>query len=89
MMKKTPELDTHQFIAQLKTIIQNALSKAYTAINFAQVEANWLIGRQIVEQEQKGDKRAEYGKQIIEVASQELTAEFGKGYSETNLRSFR
>jgi predicted nuclease of restriction endonuclease-like (RecB) superfamily len=42
-----------------------------------------------VEQEQKGEKRAEYGKQIIQAASVALTAEFGKGYSETNLRSFR
>jgi predicted nuclease of restriction endonuclease-like (RecB) superfamily len=78
-----------QFIEQLKQIIQVARSKVYSAVNFAQVEANWLIGQRIVEQEQHGEARAEYGKYIIQIASRELTAEFGKGYSETNLRNFR
>jgi predicted nuclease of restriction endonuclease-like (RecB) superfamily len=78
-----------QCIQQLKQIIRAARSKAYSAINFAQVEANWLIGQRIVEQEQKGEARAEYGKHIIELVSTELIAEFGKGYSETNIRSFR
>jgi len=92
MAKKTVESsepDELQFITRLKEIIRNARSRAYSAINFAQVEANWLIGRQIVEQEQHGKERAEYGKQIIQLASQELTAEFGKGYSETNIKNFK
>jgi hypothetical protein len=78
-----------QFIEQLKQIIQAARSKVYSAVNFAQVEANWLIGQRIVEQEQHGETRAEYGKYIIQIASRELTAEFGKGYSETNLKNYR
>jgi predicted nuclease of restriction endonuclease-like (RecB) superfamily len=83
------EIAEHRFIEQLKQIIQSARTKVYSAINFAQVEANWLIGQRIVEQEQKGEVRAEYGKYIIQIASRGLTAEFGKGYSETNLRNFR
>ena len=47
--------------------------------------ANWLIGREIVEEEQKGSKRAEYGKQLIELLSRKLTAEYGSGYSSQNL----
>ncbi|GHU87124.1 hypothetical protein FACS189476_01970 [Spirochaetia bacterium] len=88
-MTKANKSEEKQFIQQLKQIIQAARSKAYSAINFAQVEANWLIGRRIVEQEQQGETRAGYGKHIIELVSNELSAEFGKGYSETNIRSFR
>ena len=50
---------------------------------------NWLIGRRIVEEEQAGEVRAKYGKHVIELASKALTEEFGKGFSETNIRSFR
>ncbi|MDR3309610.1 MAG: DUF1016 N-terminal domain-containing protein [Tannerella sp.] len=83
------EIAEHQFVEQLKQIIQVARSKVYSAINFAQVEANWLIGQRIVEQEQNGEVRAEYGKYVIQIASQELTAEFGKGYSRSNLFNFK
>ncbi len=77
------------FIVQLKQIVQTARQKAYAAVNFAQVEANWLIGQRIVEQEQQGKRRAEYGKQTIKLASEELTKEFGKGFSTTNLKNFK
>lgn len=50
---------------------------------------NWLIGRRIVEQEQRGQRRAQYGKRILEIASEALTEEFGKGYSVTTLRNYR
>jgi predicted nuclease of restriction endonuclease-like (RecB) superfamily len=53
------------------------------------VQANWLLGQRIVEQMQKGKERAEYGAYIVKLASNALTDEFGKGYSETNIRSFR
>jgi hypothetical protein len=77
------------FVHALKEIIESARTRAYAAVNFAQVEANWLIGRQIGEQEQHGSARAEYGKQIIALASRELTKEFGRGFSERSLRQFR
>ena len=50
---------------------------------------NWFVGRRIVEQEQKGQARAQYGQHIIEIASKALTEEFGKGYSPTQIRDFR
>ena len=62
---------------------------AYASINYAQVQSNWLLGQRIVEQMQKGKERAEYGSYIIKLASEALTEEFGKGYSESNIRSFR
>ena len=50
-------------------------------VNTTQVVANWLIGREIVEAEQRGAKRAEYGKQIVEELAVRLQGDFGKGYS--------
>jgi predicted nuclease of restriction endonuclease-like (RecB) superfamily len=79
----------NKFIAELKQIVSSARRMAYSAINFAQVKQNWLIGQRIVEEEQNGKARAEYGKHIIELASKELTTEFGRGFSKTNLKNFR
>ena len=53
------------------------------------VEAYWNIGRKIVLEEQNGNQRADYGKEILKNLSLELTKEFGKGFSERNLRNFR
>jgi predicted nuclease of restriction endonuclease-like (RecB) superfamily len=83
------ETKEHQFIADLKEIVNSSRRMAYSAVNYAQVRQNWLIGQRIVMQEQGGDARAEYGKRIIEIASSVLTTEFGKGFSETNIKSFR
>jgi len=77
------------FIADLKQIVHAASRMAYSAINFAQVEENRLIGQRIVMQEQKGKQWAEYGKHIIKLVSQALTAEFGKGFSERSLWKFK
>ena len=76
-------------VNDLKTIVSKARGKAFAAVNYSLVERNWRIGKRIVEEEQNGEARAEYGKHIIEVASAALTAEFGKGFSETNIRTFR
>ena len=76
-------------VNDLKTIVSKARSKAFATVNYSLVERNWRIGKRIVEEEQNGEARAEYGKHIIEVASAALTEEFGKGFSETNIRTFR
>lgn len=76
-------------VNDLKTIVSKARSKAFAAVNYSLVERNWRIGKRIVEEEQNGASRAEYGKHIIEVASAALTEEFGKGFSVTTLRAFR
>lgn len=81
--------DDAQFISDIKAIVYTAKQKAYQAADLFQVAANWLVGRRIVEQEQHGQERAQYGKHIVELASETLTAEFGKGYSIVNIKSFR
>ena len=77
------------YIQEIKQILAEARQKAYNAINFAMVEAYWHIGKRIVEEEQKGEKRAAYGKDILKELSKELASEFGKGFSSPNLRNFR
>lgn len=81
--------DDAQFISEIKAIVYTAKQKAYQAADLYQVVSNWLVGRRIVEQEQHGQDRAQYGKHIVELASEALTAEFGKGYSVVNIKSFR
>ncbi len=81
--------DDAQFISDIKAIVYTAKQKAYQAADIYNVVSNWLVGRRIVEQEQHGQERAQYGKHIVELASETLTAEFGKGYSIVNIKSFR
>ena len=80
---------SNNYISEIKKILKNARQKAYTAVNSAMVEAYWEIGRRIVEEEQNGKERAEYGKEILQNLSKELTEEFGKGYSYRTLREIR
>ena len=80
---------SNNYISEIKKILKNARQKAYTAVNSAMVEAYWKIGRRIVEEEQSGRERAEYGKEIIKNLSKELTEEFGKGFGERNIRNIR
>ena len=80
---------SNNYINEVKEILKNARQKAYTAVNSAMVEAYWKIGRRIVEEEQSGRERAEYGKEIIKNLSKELTEEFGKGFGERNIRNIR
>jgi len=77
------------FIEQIKEIIFAARQKAYTAVNSAMVEAYWLMGKRIVEEEQQGNERAAYGEKILKTLSKELTKEFGKGFGIRNLWDFR
>jgi predicted nuclease of restriction endonuclease-like (RecB) superfamily len=77
------------FIREIKQIIAQARQKAYIAINSAMVEAYWQMGRRIVEQEQQGKDRADYGSQLLKSLSKELTAEFGKGFSLGSLYYYR
>ena len=77
------------FLDSLKDIVKSARKYAYSSICFAQVQSNWLLGKRIVEQIQKGNDKAEYGKHILKIASESLTEEFGKGYDESNLRYMR
>ena len=80
---------SNNYINEVKEILKSARQKAYNTINSVMVEAYWKIGRRIVEEEQNGKERAEYGKEILQNLSKELTEEFGKGYSYRTLREIR
>nr|HMP29375.1 DUF1016 N-terminal domain-containing protein [Saprospiraceae bacterium] len=74
---------------EIKQILAQARQNAYQAINSAMVEAYWKIGEKIVIEEQNGNERAAYGEAVLKELSIALTAEFGKGFSYSNLRNFR
>ncbi|HCZ8395448.1 TPA: DUF1016 family protein [Elizabethkingia anophelis] len=77
------------YISEIRNILAQARMKAYQSVNSVMVEAYWLIGKRIVEEEQNGKKRAEYGEALLKNLSVALTKEFGKGFSSSNLRNFR
>ena len=79
---------SHLF-AEIREVLVTARRTAYKAVNFAMVTAYWNVGRLIVEDEQKGNIRAEYGKAILADLSIRLTNEFGKGFDERELRRIR
>ena len=81
--------EDNMLVNDLRSIVSKARSKAFAAVNYSLVERNWRIGQRIVEQEQNGASRAEYGKHVIEVASAALTEEFGKGFSYTNIANYK
>lgn len=70
-------------------IIEEARHNLARSVNFEMVKAYWLIGKEIVEEEQKGEKHASYGDYIIKNLSVRLSGELGEGFSEQNLRNFR
>jgi len=78
-----------EIINDIKQLLELARQKAYSATNFAMVEAYWLTGKRIVEEEQAGEQRAVYGAELIKLLSLELTKSLGRGFSETNIRNFR
>ncbi|MQN80059.1 DUF1016 domain-containing protein [Prevotella copri] len=81
--------EDNMLVNDLRSIVSKARSKAFAAVNYSLVERNWRIGQRIVEEEQNGTSRAEYGKHVIEVASAALTKEFGKGFSYTNIANYK
>ncbi|WP_239060737.1 YhcG family protein [Bacteroides sp. 519] len=88
--KKTDILmHSSNFIHEIKEIVTQARQKAYSAINSAMVEAYWQMGKRIVDEEQQGKERADYGTQLLKELSKELTKEFGKGFSVPSLYNFR
>jgi predicted nuclease of restriction endonuclease-like (RecB) superfamily len=76
-------------LERVRGLIRAARKSAATAINSLQVITSYEIGRMIVEHEQKGAQRAEYGKLVLKALSERLTTEFGRGFSRTNLKNMR
>lgn len=89
IVKKDGKILRQDFYSQVKDIILQARGNAYHSVNLIMVGAYWNVGRLIVEEEQKGKKRADYGEHLILSLAEKLTREFGEGYSLTNLKYFR
>ena len=83
------EKTTSSIYEQIKHILLSARSQAYSAVNYAQVQAYWQIGRTIVEHEQKGSIRAEYGKSLLSDLSARLSSELGEHFSVRTLQQMR
>lgn len=89
MENNLSHITDNSFINDVKKIVELGRRAAYGAINAVMIETYWRIGRRIVEQEQKGLERAEYGTQLIELLSKELTVAYGKGFGTRNLWLFK
>jgi predicted nuclease of restriction endonuclease-like (RecB) superfamily len=74
---------------RIRRILESARVQVARSVNTTQVVANWLVGREIVEEEQHGRKRAQYGRQEMAALADKLQSEFGSGYSVQNLRYMR
>ena len=79
----------HSLIKDLEVLIASGRKAAYQSINQAMIDMYWNIGKRIVEEEQKGKARAQYGKALIKNLAAVLTAEFGAGFTARNLRNYR
>jgi hypothetical protein len=90
MQKQIEDTKTAESIyRRVREILKTARSGAYRAINFAMVQAYWHIGKVIVEEEQRGKAKAEYGEYLLKNLSQRLTKNFGKGFDYSNVKNMR
>ena len=83
------ELENRKIYSEVIDLLKNAREKIIKTIDNTMTYTYYEIGRRIVEEEQNGEGRAEYGKQLLENLSSILTNEFGKGFSLTNLTQMR
>lgn len=79
---------TDDILHDMRGIIDSARDTAYQAVNIALVQRNWLIGYRIAEEELNGERRAEYGTEVIKKLSKSLTSEYGKGFDYSSLYKF-
>ena len=82
-------VDKNEFISEVESFIEKSVNAANSAVSSIVVVTYWNVGRMIVEEEQNGKSRAEYGKQIIQQLSERLTRKYGNNYSKRNLQYYR
>ena len=78
-----------ELLTAIRTVLNQARTQLQNTINHTMVHTYWQVGHLIVEHEQKGKIRANYGQQQIKILSEQLRQEFGKGFNERNLRNMR
>ena len=76
-------------ILDIQNILYKARKQAYQSVNLAMVQAYWLIGKRIIEEDQQGETRAVYGRALIANLSVQLTKDLGQGFSQRNLEQMR
>lgn len=81
--------EEQKFYKDVHAILDEAKSKTYEAANNIMTYAYWNVGKRIIEQEQKGNRKAKYGSYLIKRLSQELSDEYGTGFSVANIRNCR
>ena len=79
----------NNFVNDVRSIIEQGRRQAYAAVGQTAIATYWNIGRRIVEEEQEGEVRAEYGSQLIPMLAERLTHEYGNGYGRRNLAYYR
>lgn len=79
----------NKIIEDIRNLLITSRTQIQQSVNSVMVQTYWHIGRMIVEDEQKGETRAAYGKKQLETISSALTEEFGKGFDPSNLRNMR
>ncbi|MEI6897147.1 MAG: PDDEXK nuclease domain-containing protein [Psychromonas sp.] len=89
MESKGEEISNQVIFAEIKQVIEQARTQVKQTVNYAMVNAYWKIGYLIIEDEQRGQRRAEYGKSQLTLLSKKLGETFGKGFDITNLRNMR
>ena len=83
------KLTNNNIYQEIKELLYSAKNRVYQTINITMTQTYFQIGKRIVEEEQGGETRAEYGSALLKNLSSELIKEFGKGYSEQNLKNMR
>lgn len=89
MEKQNKMLKEQTFVNDVRSIIEQGRKMAYAAAGQAAITTYWNVGRRIVEEEQAGKVRAEYGSQLIPMLAEQLTKEYGSGYGRRNLAYYR
>jgi predicted nuclease of restriction endonuclease-like (RecB) superfamily len=80
---------TRPLYTRVREILESARTRIARSVNTTQVVANWLVGREIVEEEQMGNKRADYGERLMHALSARLQREYGSGYGLSSLKNIR
>ena len=87
-MANTPS-NQNMLIGDIRQIIESGRRQAYASVNATMIVTYWNIGKRIVEEEQHGEARAEYGQQLLVMLANNLRADYGDNFSERNLRHYR
>lgn len=88
-MNKLEHSDYDNLVERIGSLLEIGKQKAFQKVNTILVETYWQIGKQIVEFEQDGSEKAEYGSEVLKTLSKDLKNKFGKGFSKSNLYVMR